>query len=57
MWNLKCKITPVTTGATRIVTKGSRKNLEAIPGNTFNRFTSKDSCTGNITHNTESTAV
>jgi hypothetical protein len=32
MWNLKCKIIPVTTGATRIVTKGLRKNLEAIPG-------------------------
>jgi uncharacterized protein YabN with tetrapyrrole methylase and pyrophosphatase domain len=24
---------------------------------TFNRFTNKDSCTGNITHNTDSTAV
>ena len=24
---------------------------------TFDRFTSKDSCTWNITHNTESTAV
>jgi hypothetical protein len=30
MWNLKCKIIPVIIGATGIVTKGLRKNLEAI---------------------------
>jgi hypothetical protein len=30
--NLKCKIVPVITGATGIVTKGLRKNSEAIPG-------------------------
>ena len=34
MWNLKCKVIPVTIGATGIVTKGLRKNFEAIPGNT-----------------------
>jgi hypothetical protein len=33
MWNLKCKIIPVITGATVIVTRRLRKNLEAIPGN------------------------
>jgi hypothetical protein len=32
MWNLKCKIMPVITGVTGIVTKGLRKNLDAIPG-------------------------
>jgi hypothetical protein len=32
MWNLKCTITPVITGATGIVTKSLRKNLEAMPG-------------------------
>ena len=32
MWNLKCTIVPVITGATRIVTKGLRKNLETILG-------------------------
>jgi len=32
MWILKCKIIPVIIGATGIVTKGLRKNLEAIPG-------------------------
>jgi hypothetical protein len=32
MWNLKCKIIPVIIGATGIVIKGLRKNLEAIPG-------------------------
>ena len=32
MWNLKCTIIPVITGATGIVTRSSRKNLEAVPG-------------------------
>jgi len=32
MWNLKCTIIPVITGATGIVTRSVRKNLEAVPG-------------------------
>jgi len=32
MWNLKGKIIPVIISATGIITKGLRKNLEAIPG-------------------------
>jgi hypothetical protein len=32
MWNLKCAIIPVIIGATRIVTRSMRKNLEAVPG-------------------------
>jgi len=32
MWNLECKIIPVTNGATGMVVKCLRKNLEAIPG-------------------------
>ena len=32
MWNLKCKIISVINGATGIVTKGLKKNLEAVPG-------------------------
>jgi len=32
MWNLKCTIIPVKTGATGIVTRSLRKNLEAVPG-------------------------
>jgi hypothetical protein len=32
MLNLKCKVIPVIIGATGIVTKGLRKNLEAILG-------------------------
>jgi len=31
MWNMACMIIPVITGATRIVTEGLKKNLEAIP--------------------------
>ena len=32
MWNLKCTIIPVKIGATEIVTRSLRKNLEAVPG-------------------------
>ena len=32
MWNLKCTIIPVITGATGIVTRSLRKNLEAVAG-------------------------
>jgi len=32
MWNLKCTIVPVITGATGIVTRNLKKNLEAVPG-------------------------
>ena len=32
MWNLKCMIIPVIIGATGIVTRSLKKNLEAVPG-------------------------
>jgi len=32
MWNLKCTIVPVITGATGIVTRNLRKNSETVPG-------------------------
>jgi hypothetical protein len=32
MWSLKCTIKPVIIGATGIVTRSFRKNLEAVPG-------------------------
>jgi len=32
MWNLKCTIIPAIIGATGIVTRSLRKNLETIPG-------------------------
>ena len=32
MWNLKCMIIPVIIGATGIVTRSFRKNLEVVPG-------------------------
>jgi hypothetical protein len=56
MWNLKCTIMPVITGATGIVTKSLRENLKAMPGK-HSIDTTADSCTGNITHSTESTAM
>ena len=33
MWKLKCTIVPVIIGATEIVTRSLRKNLETVPGN------------------------
>ena len=32
MWTMKCLIIPVVTGATGIVTKGLKNNLEAVTG-------------------------
>ena len=32
MWNLKCTVIPIIIGATGIVTRSLRKNLEAVPG-------------------------
>jgi hypothetical protein len=32
MWNLKCMIMPVINGATGVVTRSLRINLEAVPG-------------------------
>jgi fructose-1,6-bisphosphatase/sedoheptulose 1,7-bisphosphatase-like protein len=32
MWNLECTIIPIIVGATGIVTRSLRKNLECIPG-------------------------
>jgi len=49
MWNLKCTIIPVIIGANGIVTRSLRE--------TFDRFTTKDRYTWNITHSTESIAV
>ena len=57
MWNLKCMIVPVIIGATGIVTRSLRKNLEAVPGKQSIDSLQKKSYTWNITHNTESTAM
>ena len=32
MWNLKCTIVPVIIGATGMVTRSLKKNLETVPG-------------------------
>jgi fructose-1,6-bisphosphatase/sedoheptulose 1,7-bisphosphatase-like protein len=32
MWNLKCTIAPIVIGATGIVTRSLKKNLEAVSG-------------------------
>ena len=57
MWNLKCTIIPVLIGATVIVKEKHKEKFGSCTRTTLNRFTTKDSYTWNITHNTESTAV
>ena len=57
MWNLKCAIVPVIIGAIGIVTRSLKEKFGNCAGKTFDRFTTKDSYTWNITHNTESTAM
>ena len=57
MWNMKSVIIPEFIGTTGIVTQNLKKKLGNHTRKTFNRFTTKDSYTWNITHNTESTAM
>ena len=53
----ECTIIPIVIGATGIVTRSLKKNLEAVPGKHSIDSLQKKSYTWNITHNTESTAV
>jgi hypothetical protein len=55
MWHMKCTVIPVIIGATGIVKKKEKPG--SYTRKTFDRFTTEDSYTLNITHNTESTAV
>jgi len=57
MWNLKCTIIAVIIRATGIEKRILTKNLERYTRKIFDRFTTKESFTWNITHNAESTAV
>jgi hypothetical protein len=56
MWNMKCMIILVITGATEIVTKGLKKNLEALPGKHSIDSLQKTAALGTVL-NAESTAV
>jgi len=58
MWNMKCMVIPVISGVTEIVTKGlEKKRTGSNSRKIFNRFTTEDRYTWNMTHNAESTAV
>jgi hypothetical protein len=55
MWNLRCTIIPVKTGTTgngKLKAKSGSYTRKAL-----DRFSTANSYTWNITHNTESTAV
>jgi hypothetical protein len=49
MWNMKCIVIPVIIGATGIVTRGLKKSGNNTR-DAFNRFSTKNSCTRNITN-------
>ena len=57
IWNLKCMVIPEIIGATGMVVKVLKKNLEAIPGKLSVDSLHKGSYTRNITRNSEMTAV
>jgi hypothetical protein len=57
MWNMKCFVTPVITGATGIVTRGLKKYLNTIPGKHSIVSLQKNSCTRNITHYKETATI
>ena len=57
MWNRKSKIVPVITGTTGKVTEGLKKKIGSHTRNTFNRFTTKDSCICNTTHNMDAVGI
>jgi hypothetical protein len=57
MWNMKYMINTSGNWSHRNWDKRFREIFESHARKTFNRFTTKDSCTWNITRNTESTAV
>jgi hypothetical protein len=56
MWDMNYMIVPVIIGENGIVKKFKDK-FGSLITKTFNRFTTNDSCTRNITHNMESTAI
>jgi hypothetical protein len=57
MWNMKCFVTPVNTGVTGIVTRGLKKKSGNNTRKALNRFSTKNSCTRNITHYKESATI
>ena len=56
MWNLICTIVPAIIGATGIVTRSLKKNLEAVPGKHSIDSPRKTAILG-TSHNTKSAAV
>jgi hypothetical protein len=55
MWNLKCTI--IYNWSHWNNNEKLKEKFGSRTRKIFDRFTTKDSCTWNITHNTESTAV
>jgi hypothetical protein len=57
MWNMKCFVIPVISGATGIVTRGLKKISGNNTRKAFNRLSTKNSCTRNIAHYKESVII
>jgi hypothetical protein len=56
-WNLKCTIIRNSNWSHWNSNEKLKEKFGSCTRKTLDRFTTKDSCTWNITHNTESTAV
>ena len=57
IWDAKCTIISVISGATERATNVLKKNFGNHTRKTFNRFATNDSYTWNFAHYKESTAV
>ena len=57
MWNVKTKVIPVITEATRTISKSFRKYVSNIPGKHEVKELQKNSHIGHCTHTSESTNV
>jgi len=58
MWTMRCMIIPAITEATAIAKEVLKQNLKAVAKREiFNRFTTEDSYTWNITRTSTSAAV
>ena len=55
MWNMKCMVMPAITAAIWNSDKSYEETFGNRRGKAFNKFTKRDSYTGNIIHNTERT--
>ena len=57
MWNMKCMITPSNSWSHLNGSENFKEKFKSLTRMTFNKFTTHEGYTWNITHNTGSVAV